>query len=455
MAERLQAKKARATVNRETGALKQAFNLARKQGRITRVPYIPMLREHNARQGFFEHADFEKLIANLPDPINDIARFAYLTGWRRGEIVSLRWDAVDRQGREVRLRTSKNGEGRVLPITEDLSPLIERRWTARTIQKKDGTTKIAEFVFHRQGEPVVDFRKPWKEGCTSAKISQRLFHDLRRTAVRNMIRAGVPQSIAMSISGHKTVSMFMRYNITSAADKIAALRRTAEHLAAQPTKPEGADVVELKGREATSRWEHGHKTDSPADAASSHPTSWPIFLRKLARRTGRFPQLVDSRSRVDWPNFDGFAKVSRASNVSTGKTKSRKALGWQRRACLEQRLLSRNSAVRVASGNDDRLPVRNDLYLVRWGRWRGSSDDDEAVSSRRDVERHHVRGQTRDRPWHADGRTRAVEHIHNEELLAVPIEELAAIAAPSRHCSAVSRHHLPLVVFVVCDQIDL
>jgi len=253
VAERLKADKARATVNRETGALKQAFNLARKQARLTRVPYFPMLREDNARQGFFEHCDFENLVANLPEPINDVARFGYLSGWRRGEIVTLTWEAVDRMAREVRLQTSKNGQGRVLPLDGDLWDLIERRWGARTIQRKDGTTKLSEFVFHRSGEPVVDFRKPWKDACKKAKIPGRLFHDLRRTAVRNMIRAGVPQSVAMSISGHKTVSMFLRYNITSASDRIDALRKTAKHLAAQPKKTEDGAVVELPGREATSR----------------------------------------------------------------------------------------------------------------------------------------------------------------------------------------------------------
>ena len=159
---------------------------------------------------------------------------------------------VCRQAREVRLRTSKNGHGRVMPLDGDLWDLIERRWAARTFQKKDGTTKLSEFIFHRAGEQVVDFRKPWKEAATKARVSGRLFHDLRRTAVRNMIRAGVAQSVAMSISGHKTVSMFMRYNITNAADKIEALRKTAVHLAAQPTKQENK-IVELPEREAASR----------------------------------------------------------------------------------------------------------------------------------------------------------------------------------------------------------
>jgi integrase len=114
---------------------------------------------------FFEHSDFEKLARNLPEPIDDIARFGYFSGWRRGEIVSLTWDAVDRNAREVRLRTSKNGHGRVLPLDGELWDVVERRWTARTIQKDDGTTKLSEFVFHRGGDAIVDFRKPWKEAC--------------------------------------------------------------------------------------------------------------------------------------------------------------------------------------------------------------------------------------------------------------------------------------------------
>ena len=171
-------------------------------------------REDNARQGFFEHADFKALAANLTDPVNEIARFGYLTGWRKGEILPLRWDSVDRQ---------------------------------------DGTTKLSEFVFHRRGRQVVEFRREWKEACRKAHLKGRIFHDFRRTAVRNMIRAGVPQSVAMSISGHKTISMFNRYNITSAADKLEALRRTAQHLAAQPTKKEDGQVVEMTSREAASR----------------------------------------------------------------------------------------------------------------------------------------------------------------------------------------------------------
>ena len=89
---------------------------------------------------------------------------------------------------------------------------------------------LAVFVFHRDGHPIGDFRKAWATACKEAKIIGKLFHDFRRTAVRNMIRAGVPQAVAMSISGHRTVSMFNRYDITSDADQREAIRRVSQHL---------------------------------------------------------------------------------------------------------------------------------------------------------------------------------------------------------------------------------
>jgi len=224
---RLSEGRARATVNRELQPLKQAFNLAHRQERLAHIPYIPLLKEDNARQGFFEAKEFAAVAANLPEPIADIARFAYLSGWRKGEILPLRWDAVDRAGREVRLRTSKTGRGRVLPLEGTLWELMERRWAARKFKDAGGVTGLSDYVFHRQGWPVAEFKRSWATACKKAGVPGKLFHDLRRTAVRNMVRSGVPQSVAMAISGHRTVSMFLRYNITSDTDLREAVRRTA------------------------------------------------------------------------------------------------------------------------------------------------------------------------------------------------------------------------------------
>jgi integrase len=233
-------------VNRELGVFRQAYRLAVKQKRLGThaVPYFPMLPEKNARQGSFEEKEFKAVVKRLPRYAADVLRFAYLTGWRKGEIVALGWNNVDRSAREIRLQDSKNGEGRVLAYDDELAKLIDARWAAREVRnRKTKETSISPLAFHRNGKPVGDFRKVWVKGCEAAKCPGKLFHDTRRSAVRNMVRAGVPQSVAMSISGHKTVSMFLRYKITSGDEQREALRRVREHL---ETAVGQAKVVPLK-----------------------------------------------------------------------------------------------------------------------------------------------------------------------------------------------------------------
>jgi integrase len=248
---RLEAEKAPATINRETQLLGQAMRLALARHRVIAVPAIRHLPERNARQGFFERPEFEAVVGALPDHLSDVCRFAYATGWRRGEILTLRWADVDLDGAAIRLRPeeSKNGRGRTVMLGGDLAALIGRRERARLVERKGGDPLVADLVFHRDGEPIVDFRKAWAAACVKAGLYQtvkqedgteraipdRLFHDLRRTAVRNMVRAGVPERVAMEVSGHKTRSMFDRYNIVSETDLRAAMQRTTLYVDTLPT----------------------------------------------------------------------------------------------------------------------------------------------------------------------------------------------------------------------------
>ena len=160
-----------------------------------------------------------------------------MSGWRKNEVLSLIWSDVDREGHRVTLRRelSKNGEPRVLPLTGALVELIERRWRAREYKVGKRDTELAPFVFHRRGHRIVDLRKAWKPACEAAGLAGLLFHDLRRSAVRNMDRAGVSQPVAMSITGHKTVSVYQRYRIVNEDDRREALERTLASLKAAPS----------------------------------------------------------------------------------------------------------------------------------------------------------------------------------------------------------------------------
>lgn len=217
-----------ATVNRDLAALSRMFSLAVQAGRLSARPHIPRLQEAPPRQGFMEVSEYLAIRGHLPVDYQDVLDFGYHSGWRRAEILRLEWRDVDRGAGVIRLRPelSKNKDGRVLVLSEPLKALIERRWQARTLG--------CPFVFHVAGRPIGDWRKSWKRACTAAGLPGKLFHDLRRTVVRNLVRAGVPERVAMSVTGHKTRSVFDRYNIVSEADLKQATARLAEYVAAQP-----------------------------------------------------------------------------------------------------------------------------------------------------------------------------------------------------------------------------
>ena len=159
-------------VNRSTQLLAQAYKLAIQRRRLSNAPVIRHLSEgSNARQGFFSGPEFRAVLSHLPDYLHDFTRFGYLTGWRRGEIGSLRWEDVE--GDLVRLRgeNSKNGEARTVTLDGELAEVIERRKAARQVKTSNGV-KLTTLVFHRDGEPIVDFRKAWATACCMAGVGK-------------------------------------------------------------------------------------------------------------------------------------------------------------------------------------------------------------------------------------------------------------------------------------------
>ncbi len=226
IARRREAGPAPATINRELAWLKHMFTLAIRAGKLTSRPHIALLREDNARQGFFEYAQYQSVLGHLPDDLRPVVQFAYLTGWRvKSEVLTLQWRQVDFHASEIRLEpgTTKNKDGRVFPMTTELRAVLERQHADHKALQKRG--RFVPWVFHRDGQRIKSMSKAWQSACVKAGCPGRLLHDLRRTAVRNFVRAGVPERVCMALTGHKTRSVFERYNIVSGGDLREAARR--------------------------------------------------------------------------------------------------------------------------------------------------------------------------------------------------------------------------------------
>ncbi len=210
---------ANATINRELAALKRMFRLGEKAGKVVHRPAIDMLQEQNARTGFFERDEFDAVLAHLPHDLKAVFEVAYVTGWRvKSEILTRQGAHVDFQSGWLRLEPgeTKNTEGRQFPLTPDLRAALERQ-RERTLAVEKATGLFVPWLFHRSGRPIKSFRRAWVTACKKAGLLDRIPHDFRRTAVRNLERAGVPRSTAMKMVGHKTESIYRRYAIVDEA----------------------------------------------------------------------------------------------------------------------------------------------------------------------------------------------------------------------------------------------
>lgn len=225
MLRRQQAGASNATINRELSTLSRMLRLAYESGKLFRLPPVKKLKESGPRQGFFEREQYEAMRRRLRPDLQVSVAIAYAFGWRvQSEILTLERRQLDLEAGTLRLDpgTTKNDEGRLVYLPADLkAQLAAQVEGVRALERQTG--RIIPHLFphlsgRRRGQRRRDFRKAWETACRKSGCHGMLRHDFRRTAVRNMVNAGVPERVAMKVTGHKTRAVFDRYHIVSPRD---------------------------------------------------------------------------------------------------------------------------------------------------------------------------------------------------------------------------------------------
>jgi integrase len=212
------------TVNGSLRLLRRMLNIAHEDKKIQVVPKIRLLKSSPARKGFLAKAQFDSLVSFLPVNLKPLVTFLYYCGVRLGEATQIEWRQVDLRGALIRLEEdqTKNSEARTVPLPDVLVRMLER------IGPGEG------FVFD-----ATNLRKDWQKACVAAGLGSLtevegkpdprytglIIHDLRRSAIKNLMNVGVNEKVAMKISGHKTRAVFDRYHIVDTEDVVDAMRR--------------------------------------------------------------------------------------------------------------------------------------------------------------------------------------------------------------------------------------
>jgi integrase len=231
-----------ATINRELAIVRRGLQLGyeAEPPLVHRPPVIRKLEERNVRQGFIEQDQYETLLEELPLSLKALLVCGFHTGARKSELRLLQWPQVDFEAGLIRLsgESTKNKQPRTLPVYGDM-----RHWLDR---QRETCPAGCPWVFHgARGRPVDNHLPGWRDACARAGLPGLLFHDLRRSAVRNLEREGIPRHVAMTISGHKTEAVYRRYDIVAERDVVAAGKRLEE--AARRRKLErAAPLVRVK-----------------------------------------------------------------------------------------------------------------------------------------------------------------------------------------------------------------
>ena len=224
-----------AAINRELEHVRAAFKFAVDNEELSKAPKIRMLAEDNVRTNFLEHSEYVSLRQAMPQYLVPLFVVGYHVGSRLGELLKLCWAQVDFEASQIWLERgqTKAKVARVLPIYGEMRDVL-----LVAFKERNEKHPKCELIFNRDGKKIVDFRKAWARACSMAEVKGLHFHDLRRSAVRNMDRAGIPRATIRRIIGHETDSMFDRYRIVDQKDIREAGQKAEEYLQQQPkTKP--------------------------------------------------------------------------------------------------------------------------------------------------------------------------------------------------------------------------
>jgi integrase len=210
VANRRAAGSSNSTINNSVRLLTRMFSLARDNEKLTAIPKFELLKT-KSRQGFLPPEQFQKLFDAMPTNLQPMLILLYHSGVRVGEAERIEWPAVNLDAATITLLEgeTKNDESRILPLSDSLVRLLSR------VKQREGR------VFPSKRAMQAAFPK----ACAVAKIEGLLVHDLRRSAVRNLMEAGTQQAVAMRISGHRDASVFQRYNIVEGKQTADAMQR--------------------------------------------------------------------------------------------------------------------------------------------------------------------------------------------------------------------------------------
>lgn len=235
----------RTTINREIEILRRGWVLAQQSDppKVNRAFHFPMYEEDNVRTGFLEDDGYHALHDALPPYLKPLLLVAYHVPCRLGELTNLFMTQLDFNANVIVLNpgTTKNKEGRQMPM---FGPMRECLLMQKSIREAK-FPKCRYAFFGDKGDRIIDFRKAWLTACKTAGVEGLIFHDLRRSAARNMRRAGVPEHTVMKIAGWKTPAMFRRYDIQDGRD----IQRAGEIMEQHAQKTAISTKLAQSGRE--------------------------------------------------------------------------------------------------------------------------------------------------------------------------------------------------------------